>query len=144
MDEKKDKQQQLFRKKALDRISTPDQLTDYLRVTNPGVWAVLIVVIVLLAGIIVWASVGKLETTMEAKAIVSNGSAEVIGMGSDRLESGMPLRIMKEEYEIDSTDEDVYGRSIGHANVSLADGTYDAVVVTEETRPIEFLLKSNY
>ena len=28
----------LFRQKTLDRISSPEQLTDYLRITNPGIW----------------------------------------------------------------------------------------------------------
>ena len=32
----------IFRQKALDRINSPEQLTDYLRVTNPGIWLVLI------------------------------------------------------------------------------------------------------
>ena len=43
----------LFRKETLDRISSPEQLTDYLRVTNPGIWVVLAAVILLLAGILV-------------------------------------------------------------------------------------------
>ncbi len=38
-----------FRKKSLDRISSPEQLTDYLRVTNPGIWIFLAAVVVLLA-----------------------------------------------------------------------------------------------
>lgn len=40
----------VFRKKTLDRISSPEQITDYLRVTNPGIWVVLVAVILLLAG----------------------------------------------------------------------------------------------
>ena len=52
---------QLFREKTMERISSPEQLTDYLRVTNPGMWAVLIAVILLLGGIIAWAAVGVLE-----------------------------------------------------------------------------------
>ena len=55
--------EQLFRKKTMERISSPEQLTDYLRVTNPGIWAVLIAVILILVGIIAWAAVGVLETT---------------------------------------------------------------------------------
>ena len=27
----------IYREKTLERISTPDQLTDYLKVTNPGI-----------------------------------------------------------------------------------------------------------
>ena len=142
MDERKEQEQQLFRKNALDRISSPDQLTDYLRVTNPGIWAVLAAVIVLLAGILVWAGVGTLETTVDAKAIVTGGRAEVLEIGTDKLEAGMTMRIRNEEYELDMTDLDEYGRQIGFAGVSLPDGTYDAKIVTEETHPIEFLLES--
>ena len=36
----------VFRKQTLDRISSPEQLTDYLRVTNPGIWVVLAAVII--------------------------------------------------------------------------------------------------
>ena len=43
----------VFRKSSLENISTPEQLNIYLRVTNPGIWAVLAAVIILLAGIIV-------------------------------------------------------------------------------------------
>ena len=32
--------QTVFRKKTLERISSPDQLTDYLCVTNPGIWVI--------------------------------------------------------------------------------------------------------
>ena len=35
-------EQSLFRKKAMDRISSPEDLTSYLKVTNPGVWSVLL------------------------------------------------------------------------------------------------------
>ena len=36
---------QIFRRKSLDTISLPEQLTSYLRVTTPGIWAVLTAVI---------------------------------------------------------------------------------------------------
>ena len=39
---------QIFRKSALDSISSPEQLTDYLKVTDPGVWIILAAVILLL------------------------------------------------------------------------------------------------
>ena len=53
--------QQLFRKKSLDRISSPEQLNDYLRVTNPSVWVVLLAVIILLAGLLIWSSVTTID-----------------------------------------------------------------------------------
>ena len=36
---------QIFRKKSLDRISSPEQLNDYIRVANPGIWMILAAVI---------------------------------------------------------------------------------------------------
>ena len=46
----------LFRKKSMERITSPEHLTQYLRVTNPGIWIILMSVIVLLAGILVWSA----------------------------------------------------------------------------------------
>ena len=40
----------LFRQKSLDRISSPEQLNDYIRVSTPSVWMVLIAIVILLAG----------------------------------------------------------------------------------------------
>ena len=55
-------QGQLFRKKTLERISSPEQLQDYMRVTNPGTWMVLAAVIVLLVGLIVASALFSVET----------------------------------------------------------------------------------
>ncbi|MBR2561314.1 MAG: hypothetical protein IKE31_04095 [Eubacterium sp.] len=134
----------LFRKKALERIASPEQLTQYLRVTNPGIWAVLIAVLLILGGLFAWASVGTLETKTSAKAVVTDHTAQIIPSESfpKTLESGMPLQIASQDYVIASVEVDEYGRSVAYAEVNLPDGSYDAEIVTDETRPIEFLLKS--
>ena len=69
---------QLFRKQSMDRISSPEQLQDYMRVTSPGIWMVLSAVIVLLAGLIICSMVGKIETTYEVNAEVQDGKVSVI------------------------------------------------------------------
>ena len=46
----------VFRQTSMDRIQSPEQLNDYLRVTDPSVWVLLAAVIVLLAGVLVWGS----------------------------------------------------------------------------------------
>ena len=53
----------VFRKEAIEMISSPEQLTDYLRVTNPGIWAVLIAVVLLLGGMLAWSCIGTLEAS---------------------------------------------------------------------------------
>ena len=136
--------QTLFRKKAMARISSPEDLTSYLRVTSPGMWIILAAVIALLVGVFSWSAVGTLETTVDATAIVQDHKAQIVvsGQGADGLEAGLPLRIASQEFVIASVDYDEYGRATAHAEVSLPDGTYNATIVVEQTRPIEFLLES--
>lgn len=139
-----EKNQTLFRKKAMARISSPEDLTSYLRVTSPGMWIILAAVIALLVGVFAWSAVGTLETSVDATAIVRDHTAQIVasGQGADTLQAGMPLRISSQEFVIASVDFDEYGRVTAHAEVSLPDGTYDAKIVVEQTRPIEFLLES--
>ena len=136
--------QTLFRKKAMERISSPEDLTSYLRVTSPGVWIILAAVIALLVGVFAWSAVGMLETTVDAAAIVQDHTAQIVAadQGADPIQAGMPLRISSQEFVIASVDYDAYGRATARAEVSLPDGTYDAEIVVEQTRPIEFLLDS--
>lgn len=136
--------QTLFRKKAMNRISSPEDLTGYLRVTSPGMWIILAAVIVLLAGLFAWSAVGTLETKVDATAIVQDHTAQIVasGQGADELEAGMPLRIASQEFVIASVDYDEYGRATAYAELPLPDGSYDAAIVVEQTRPIEFLLES--
>ena len=132
----------VFRQKTLERISSPEQLTDYLRVTNPGIWVILAAVILLLAGIFAWTVVGTLETTAQATVIVEDHTAQVVPAGAEALSGGMPLRIAGQEFTIASANADDYGRVTGTAEVNLPDGTYEGTVVVDSTRPIDFILTS--
>ena len=133
----------IYREKTLERISTPDQLTDYLKVTNPGIWVILAAVIILLAGIFVWSCTGVMETKADAKVIVKNNVAEVAINDAKQLSEGDELRIAGESYKIASTAEDKFGRVIGIAQVDLPDGIYDGIVVVDKTHPIKFLTESD-
>ncbi len=132
----------VFRKKTLDRIASPEQLTDYLRVTNPGIWVILAAVILLLAGIFAWSVVGTLETTAQATVIVEDHTARVIPAGAEALSAGMPLRVVGQEFILAAAGTDEYGRMTGKAEVELPDGIYEGTVVVDSTRPIDFLLTS--
>ena len=92
----------LFRKVSLDRISNPDQLNDYIRVTNPGVWMILCAVILLLTGICVWGVFGRLDTTLTVAAVTEKDQTVCyIREGQmHSLEVGMPVRIGEETLQI--------------------------------------------
>ena len=51
----------LFRKSSMDRLRSPEQLNEYIRVARPGVWLVLAAIILLLAGVVVWGVFGSVD-----------------------------------------------------------------------------------
>ena len=61
----KDKAASPFRQESLDRAKSPEQLDDYIRVSNPGVWMVLGAVLLLWLAGVIWACCGRLPFRME-------------------------------------------------------------------------------
>ena len=68
-----DMNDKIFRKKSIDRMSSPEQLNDYIKVTNPGVWMALAAIVILLIGVCVWGVFGKLETKLPVAAVSQDG-----------------------------------------------------------------------
>ena len=94
---------QLFRKDSMERINSPEQLQDYIRVTNPGIWMVLAAIIVLLAGFIVVGCMAKIETKMPVTGEMSGGSLriELLKSNAEKVRENMPVRVADQETKID-------------------------------------------
>ena len=141
-------QSQLFRKKNVERISSPEQLQDYMRVTNPGIWMVLAAVIVLLAGLLVASTLVKVETTVDARgAIVGPDNEIVMAMTPEQgkdIRDGMPVRLAGQsgrvDYVYENDGELLITASLDSSAEALPEGTYDVQIVTETLSPISFLL----
>ena len=128
----------IFREKSLDRISSPEQLDDYLKVSTPSLWIVLAAVIALLVGIVVWANVEYLETTINAAGTVKDGAVEIVKFA---LEFGKCVRISDLEADVEFVQYDDLGRAIAICYAKIPDGNYKVEIVTERIRPITFLFK---
>ena len=135
--------EQIFRKKSLDRISSPEQLDDYLKVSTPNLWLVLCAVIVLLLGILTWASVDYLETSISAVGTIENKEAEIVLTGNDaeKIQSGMQVRVGTYDTVIDFIQYDELGRAIAVCAADVPDGNYKVEIVLERIHPISFLFK---
>jgi len=145
----------LFRKEALARISSPEQMDDYMQVASPRLWMILSAIIALLIGFVIFASTATMENVMQVQADVTTDTMEDgtkyslivfdIPQGMDDvLKIGMPLRIGGQEGQIAvfyrSSEEDKAGGVLNDLSVLLLEGSYDVEVVTETTTPISFLL----
>ncbi len=133
----------IFREKSLERLSAPEDLSDYLRVTNPGIWMVLAVIIAMLAGILVWGALANLETKVPVTVEVVGNEATVYVTGEDvsKVKEGMILRVGDSEGKIEEAETDEYGRSVLKAAIYDDDGKYDGYIVTERINPISFLIR---
>ena len=152
----------LFRQKSMDRISSPEELHDYMRVTSPRLWMILAAIVVLLTGFIVYASTANMENTVNIRVMIESYESEpdetnpdggrytfVSGTFprtmNDMLKTGMVVRIGQEAGTIswigDSADEDgIYVMfQMNRQYLPLPSGECDAELVLESTTPISFL-----
>ncbi len=151
----------LFRQKSIDRISSPEALHDYMRVTSPRLWMILAAIMILLAGFIVFACTCNMENTMNIRVKVETfeatadegGVPEKVTLVSAKLpmdqidvvKTGMKIRLAKAEGKVywisTSAEEDVIDVffDMEYDYVPLDDGEYDAELVLESTTPISFL-----
>ncbi len=65
----------IFRKKSIDRISSPEESLDYLKVTKPAVWMILIVAVLIILAIIIWSINGRIEEN-----IIVNNKVQTISV----------------------------------------------------------------
>lgn len=78
---------QLFRKVALERMSSPDQLDQLLRVTTPRAWFALIGLVALVGVTVLWGFLGQVTTKVAGQGVLirSGGVQSVVPMSAGRI-----------------------------------------------------------
>ena len=153
----------LFRKSSIDRVNSPEQLNEYIRVANPGVWIVLAAIAALLIGVVVWSVFCTIETTVKTCASVSGDTAVCYVSAEDvsGLKAGMPVAVEGCEGTIKRIPDAPMqiGDNFGNYALSLSgfskvdfcyaveialtgvqDGAYPAVITADSVHPIYFIL----
>ena len=55
----------IFREKSIERVTSPEQLNDYIKVTTPSVWLILFATLILIVGTLFWAVFGKIQVNTD-------------------------------------------------------------------------------
>ena len=136
--------EEIFRKKSLEQVKSPDSLDDYIRVANPGVWLLLATVIVLLIGVCAWGFFGRMESTVPATVTVKDGVAGCLVKEENitSVREGMTVRFADREailQNIGEREEAGYPCSLNEVK-DLADGFYEGKIVVEVRRPLSFII----
>ncbi len=120
----------VFRKSALDKINSVDQLNKALKITSPVSWLALIGITLILAATVYWAFNGSLPSTITAKGVIVNSTTStntcisrqrgivqaVIGQ-SERVGMGTPIVWINTE----QSTEVIYSDQIGNVTEVLVE-----------------------
>lgn len=133
----------IFRKKSLERISSPEEIDDYMKVTSPGMWLVMAAIILLLVAAIVWSITGHIETTLNTTARAENGqvAVEIAEEQMGKLTVGSEVRAENKTGEVTGIREQEDGYLVTAFIPELEDGPVNVTLVTERIIPITFLTK---
>ena len=152
----------LFRKKSLERISSPEQLNTYIRVSTPSVWLLLAAIVVLLAGVCVWGVFGHMDTTLTALAVSDGETVTAYVRQADAAKvaaeqavlvngvQGKVLSISAEPLRVDAAFTE-YMRHVGGLqqgewayavtlDIACDAGIYAAQIVIDSVPPMSFVL----
>ena len=132
----------IYREKSLNRVSSPEELGSYLRVTSPAVWLLLIAVILLLAGMLLWSSKVSIDSIASGTARVENGSM-ILTFDDEQIASavkpGMTVRVGEAEGRISGIGTLPSGGLFASGEIALSDGTYSASVILRKTQVLKLL-----
>lgn len=162
MEEKKEFK--LFRERSIESIDSPESLNDYLQVTSPGIWLVLVAVISILIGVIFWSIYGRINTTVTL-AVISDGEKQTCLIPYDKMDDILSTGVIVVDEHIYSlqSDSDMetmivsdttnpYVRIKGNLEIGdvivgipitadLPEGVYTGTVITETLQPISLLIQ---
>ena len=135
--------EEIFRKKSLDKVKSPESLDDYIQVSNPGVWLLLVSVIVLLAGACVWGVFGHIDSTVETSVRAENGTVTcyVEDESVSAMQTGMIVKF--DEFEASITEIRQEGGDYSctlQSDQTIPDGFYEGKVVVKSYKPLSFIL----
>ena len=132
----------IFNQKSIDRISTPEQLGDFLQVTTPAIWSVLAVVLLLLGSLLVWSSVTTVESYAAGTAEVRDSVLTLTfddAAKAENVQVGMNVKTGDYETPVLSVGRNGDGTLFAVAKADLPNGAYEAKVGYRSTQIIEML-----
>lgn len=114
----------VFRKTALERLSSPDRLDSMLRLTSPLSWVGLAAAAALAVGVVVWSFAGRIPTTASGYGCLTYNAGtnglyntaagtvdRLLVRPGDRVEAGMPVaEILGSSGELVTVEADQTGR----------------------------------
>lgn len=152
----------LFREKSIKKISSPEQINDYIKTSNLSIWIIFSAVIILLIGALTWAVFGELEIAVSSVTVCDDGKAYCYISENDieKITDNAYARIEGNDYVLDNISKlpvpasgviSSYGLHIGNfesgewvytaeLESTIEDGIYRTDIILESVSPISLLM----
>ena len=152
----------ILSKQSNEKVTSPEHLNDYIKVSNVGVWLVLLVIISLLVGVLVWACFGSLKEVINTTGVAYDGTITCYVAEGTKVSAGDQVKIgdLKGEVvsvsQIPFSDEDVskkYDKYTAYCldlqdwnyeiQVSCADcknGVQNVKIIYNSIKPISYMV----
>ena len=72
----------VFRKAALERLSSPEQLDRLVTVTSPKAWIALVMLVLMVAAAVIWGIFGRIPTRIDGQGILISSGGRVVSVQS--------------------------------------------------------------
>lgn len=124
----------IFRKTSIERISSPDKLDSYLKISRISMWVLPAALLVILAGAVIWCFYGSIATTVSYYGIINgrNAFCFVHPENSYDLEAGMPVKVLLPGSDGNRLEGAIREISEKPAAVSLELVKYDALWIKDK------------
>lgn len=125
------------------RMTSPEQLNDYLKVTNPKIWMLLVAVVLLVAGLLLWSGFTTVESyaTGTARAVGGELTVTFDDAGkAGKVLPGMEMEVGDVRTEVLTIGTGEGGEIVASARANIPDGSYEVRVGYKTTQVISMLL----
>lgn len=153
----------LFRKKSLEKISSPERIDDYVKTVNIRLWIVVVSCFAVICSLSLWGIFGRIEISEKTVTVCKNGNAMCFlnEKNLPDISSETEFVIGEKIYKAESISEtpskalkamDEYCAHVAEfgeedwvfevlLNADLSDGIYETTVVTATVSPVSLLMK---
>ncbi|MBQ6381631.1 MAG: hypothetical protein IJJ41_08565 [Clostridia bacterium] len=83
----------ILSKQSNKKVNSPEQLNDYIKVSNVGIWLILLLFFALLAGVFVWGIFGSLKEIANTTGVAQSGTVTCYLTDASKISEGDEVKI---------------------------------------------------
>lgn len=127
----------LFKDEKIKRVTSPEQLNDYIKVTGVHVWIILVALILMLIAFCLWGVLGRLETKVACQVTVTEEHAIVDT--PIEADENMLINVHGRKAYIDNVEIHTDGCTVSAEVKDVDDGVYNGYIITKTVAPVYYL-----